>query len=559
MKHTNLLFGLATFFIALLLMCGGFVGAIAITNCSNLATVNGIYTLSNDLYLNASSPNPESCLRDKQENITINLMGYTVYCNGTGYGLYSASTHAGVNIFNGTITNCTHGIYLVQTSNVTISNLSISNSVRGIWSSGTTNNPARNYNIFNNQINNISTSGITFSATHGSNITNNILNSVGNAQTSTGIWLYESSNNTVDSNVLTNGTNAIYLEATNNLACSNNLIINNNMSFGNWTIGTGFGNGITFDNVSYNIANNNIVLNKSNGIRITNIAKYNNVTNNIFNNNYYGVFLSSAQNNLLSNNDFTNNTKLSIFVSSIVAIPSNNVFNYNLLNNFNISVSPLDHNSLDNSTTNMTLDFSKSYFYSGNNKNISVGILTNALVYFVNGRGYITSGTPQINISANNETYVLDNFNLTEGISRQYSPIWFSSSSNTEKHIASNLSESVSVDVVFEVSDCENYRVIDYSSTCSNGVMTVDNFLVNSGDNPLYLSYAYTCTPGDLGVTNIILVMVCLAVPLFIIVRKKQLDEEWTVGDFIIIFIGVSVALMIIPTIAQNIGETCAR
>lgn len=56
-----------------------------------------------------------------------------------------------------------------------------------------------------------------------------------------------------------------------------------------------------------------------------------------------------------------------------------------------------------------------------------------------------------LTITPNNYTYFLDNFNLTEGISRQYSPLWFSQSTLSEKRIASNLTDTINATVVFDI------------------------------------------------------------------------------------------------------------
>jgi len=82
----------------------------------------------------------------------------------------------------------------------------------------------------------------------------------------------------------------------------------------------------------------------------------------------------------------------------------------------------------------------------------------------------LNTGNLNITLNPNDYCYVLDNYNLIEGISRQYSPLWFSSSTPTTKHIASNLSESVNVDVIASLGDCSTKNLLTY--TTDSGVTT---------------------------------------------------------------------------------------
>lgn len=78
-------------------------------------------------------------------------------------------------------------------------------------------------------------------------------------------------------------------------------------------------------------------------------------------------------------------------------------------------------------------------------RQINLYNLTNALVFNINGTPYCTDinacdGNVNITgLALNNESYVLDSFNLTEGVSRQFSPIWISYSSGNIRNISSNI------------------------------------------------------------------------------------------------------------------------
>ncbi|MDD5191968.1 MAG: LamG domain-containing protein [Candidatus Nanoarchaeia archaeon] len=75
--------------------------------------------------------------------------------------------------------------------------------------------------------------------------------------------------------------------------------------------------------------------------------------------------------------------------------------------------------------------------------------LTNALIYYSNnsiaGSSNINSNDGDINITLtpSNYSYVLDNFNMTEGTSREKSPVWFSYSDGNIRNISSNLTDTI--------------------------------------------------------------------------------------------------------------------
>jgi len=106
---------------------------------------------------------------------------------------------------------------------------------------------------------------------------------------------------------------------------------------------------------------------------------------------------------------------------------------------------------------------------NNSNEIINFYSLNNALIYnstktIINSSTIINNNDGNINITLRiGETiYVLDNFNLTEGANRTYSPLWFSYSSSSVKHIASNLTDTINVTTVISVA--ENPAYIYYMS-----------------------------------------------------------------------------------------------
>lgn len=96
--------------------------------------------------------------------------------------------------------------------------------------------------------------------------------------------------------------------------------------------------------------------------------------------------------------------------------------------------------------------------------------LTRALIYNTNGTlispGNIPTNTGLLNITLlpGNSSYVLDDFNLTEGVARLYSPIWISFSNATARNISSNLTDAINTTTVFTGITCSDLQNISYLS-----------------------------------------------------------------------------------------------
>jgi hypothetical protein len=87
----------------------------------------------------------------------------------------------------------------------------------------------------------------------------------------------------------------------------------------------------------------------------------------------------------------------------------------------------------------------------------------------------------------NNASYVLDNFNVTEGITRVNSPVWLSSSTATNKHIASNISTTLNLTISL-AADCEHLGSVIYVSNTSTYRI---NYTASGGW--FYSGQTYTC------------------------------------------------------------------
>lgn len=139
-------------------------------------------------------------------------------------------------------------------------------------------------------------------------------------------------------------------------------------------------------------------------------------------------------------------------------------------------------------------------------KNVNIYGLTDALIHngtnIINISSNIPSNDGNINITlrANETAYVINAFNLTEGVIRT-SPIWISSTTGIEKNIASNLSDTINITGVFTSSlTCSNILSIRYTPkdgstititnyTCLNKVVTIYNLNINPSSSSNILQF----------------------------------------------------------------------
>lgn len=157
---------------------------------------------------------------------------------------------------------------------------------------------------------------------------------------------------------------------------------------------------------------------------------------------------------------------------------------------------------------------------NSSNANIYFINLTNGLIYNTNGSSYgstnisANDGYVLLNLGSGHQGYALDNFNVTEGVSRQNSPITFSTNvledGNKNKHIVSTLSDNVVVLTKISIGgySCNTVNQIDYTpyggvtqtyndnlarSICEDLTSTGYVLTINGGgSNNLVISYNTT-------------------------------------------------------------------
>jgi parallel beta-helix repeat protein len=232
---------------------------------------------------------------DQQNKIVPNDAGYVVVVNSTN-----------ITIRDPTLTNNYEGVLFAYTTNSLIENFTTSSNCDGIFLASSSNNT-----LTNNTINSNKYDGISLFSSSNNSLTNNTINS----NQMIGIWLSSSSNNSLTNNIISsNKYDGIRLSSS-----SNNILTNN-------TINSNKYDGISLSSSSNNSLTNNTISNNDDGISLSSSSN-NSLTNNTISNNDDGISLSSSSNNSLTNNTINSNQMIGIWLS----YSSNNSFTYNII------------------------------------------------------------------------------------------------------------------------------------------------------------------------------------------------------------------------------------
>lgn len=257
------------------------------------------------------------------------------------------------------------------------------------------------------------------------------------------------------------------------------------------------------------------------------------------NNPNYSFFLGSYINNVTIKDSIIINANKSIYISGTFNVT---LWNINLIN-----------------------DSSLIYIRNANTVNITnLSGLYNALYFYSNLSSNLISGSYNF-FNVSNLT-ILNNFNLSELNPRDGSPIWISSSNNLEKHIASNLTDSINVTVSINVLSCDSLSKIQYkrnqslvyeevSGTCLDNILTINTLQVDPSQesNEIILTYGKavidTCNgffDAGLSFTSFLIILIIVSVGgfiIFIFLNESNPDFDLT---SIALIIGVASCVMAI-------------
>ena len=211
---------------------------------------------------------------------------------------------------------------VVNSANLTFSNLNITNNQQGVLLAGSNNITIENSNfsyhmdgIFLDQsdVNKIIGNIIRGTIDNGIVLWNSMFNTISENTISEnkddGITFYDSSNNTVSENIVTdNAGNGIIIGGSNN-TISRNTVVNN--GHGEWWFGLGFsGIALVPDELpsSNNTISENNITGSLYGVWLADSTN-NNISGNNITDNFYGIGLERSANNTITVNSITNNMR----------------------------------------------------------------------------------------------------------------------------------------------------------------------------------------------------------------------------------------------------------
>lgn len=441
-------------------------------------------------------------------------------------------------------------------NNLTIKNTSLS--LRGtLFDFG------KNLSIINSFVDSKNSKGIDLHNIEGFSLINNTIIT----QNSSGIFAdtYSRFGNISDNNISVYGFKSygIYLFQTNQINIVRNIIYGDEL-------GGRYVQGIELDGDAQN-----------------NTINYNNIT--IINGHYsaYGIFSLGSSNNTFSSNTIkvygsigygialsTYNARVdkNYFFRNDITCPTvgifieegttNSIFNETEINTTNIwwrfktlnsNITIIKRNIRTNySIVNFTIngysdfvilpDYQRFDSLASYDTNGTLRV-NGSLIYYSNGSVACSNinscnGNINITLTPNNYSYVLDNFNLTEGVSRQFSPVWFTASSNTQKRIASNLTQNVNVPLIFNVDNCDTIgniyltpkdsAKITYqrgSYSCSNNQVTISSAQLNPSTESNVIDIEYSCSTFTRTGFNLVMIFASLLIIIFLVYNTLKWKE----------------------------------
>ena len=298
-------------------------------NTANLNKINGIYLSSS-----GSNTLTNNTMSGNKYNFKIfgeNLYQYIQNID-TSNTVNNKSIYYWVDQQNKIVPNDAGYVVVVNSTNITIRDPTLTNNYEGVLFAYTTNSLIENFTTSSN------CDGIFLASSSNNTLTNNTINS----NKYDGISLFSSSNNSLTNNIISsNKYDGIWLSSSSNNSLTNNTINSNKYD------------GISLSSSSNNSLTNNTISNNDDGISLSSSSN-NSLTNNTINSNQMiGIWLSSSSNNSLTHNIISSNKNIGIYLR----LSGNNTLSSNTIsgntNNFRVSGVNLSHyvQSIDMSNT----------------------------------------------------------------------------------------------------------------------------------------------------------------------------------------------------------------
>jgi len=434
-----------------------------------------------------------------------------------------------------------------------------------------------NISIFNNNISNSWTNHDAYDAgiliaTNSRNssskinnlrVYNNILTNYG----CVGILIRDLQNSTIENNIFTQESNFLINRS---FRCSNEPF----MGIFIHQLYKGFIPALTQSTDNYDVAS----LHQSDNLIIR---------NNTFNNIQVPLRIQGIYNNITYdiNNYWFKQFNLPFYSDFDKFFISNNFTNLTGIDPIGQFTSILKQGINNNFSLNYSISQYYEYYKNINSFSLQLNLYnkTNSLISFSNGSVACSNinscdGNINITLTPNNHSYVLDNFNLTEGVSRLNSPLWFAQTSLNEIHIASNLTDSITATVIvtprsewgtnFQSVNRVTYTPNGGSSTVYDGqdarnflsvlTSTGQELLLNPSQSSNELIIETACSSFTLTGFRIIMIFASLMLILVIgnLIYNRGLDG-FNINEIFLLAVVIIVCVILWQVSGQNLGAAC--
>lgn len=425
--------------------------------------------------------------------------------------------------------------------------------------------------------------GVSLSST-GDNSENNTVrfNNFLRKYTKYGIILSRSNNNIIENNYFNAFSDGIGLPGLNsNNIIRHNIFINSSENGTNWDDcptchGIHQYNEIGADD-NLTIYNNSFYLMKTSIVAVN--LSNSNISNNLFN--YSAtqhLYMSNKDNSTVSGNLFMNHGLVSFGGGEEFLSTESPIIYYILYNTFINSDEPYRLTG-QGMTTNIFHTYTSNALQITNtgalNQNASLFVLTNALIYFSNGSVACSdistcNGNINITLSPNNYSYVFDNANLTEGVTRTNFPIILSSSSYSSKTYTSTIDTVSNLPTTFIVQSCDTIGKISTSTqtwntgdySCNDYQVTLTNVIYQTGTTTFTLLYNQasqdTCinfASASDSFFSFVMVFIIVGVLGFLVYLLGFSDQETDLSTIGIMILIAFIIMLFGYSIISNIGS----
>ena len=286
-------------------------------------------------------------------------------------------------------------------------------------------------------------------------------------------------------------------------------------------------------------------------------------TNNTFyNNSVYGVQNCLKLSNTLydtltnfTNNYFYNCSRYDFWNSNIEAGEAD-AFNYTLSFYSENELVTLVKNVSHYFKSNHTNDFEYFSFNGSTNSISTMQSFNNSNALFHNGTNLCTGSSSNINsndgninitLLPSNYCYVLDNYNITIGVSRQNDPIWDSTTNRATNNLGTT--------IIFTMDGLDHQALVYSDGSVDTNLVGPHTITLDSGE---WVQIEDICSTFTGASFTLIMLLSAMGIVVFVLVYGyRKWEEGIDTKDLLIVFIGVIVSVILWQLAGQNLGGTC--